>query len=231
MNKPNVRKIYRKILALLAIPFILTGCAKDMDCNIEESHVHKYTGSNKRGTIVNYFNSEAEYIDDLYQDVEHDKFRYYREEDYIEITKEDKSFYEAKNTMFKGEDNWDFLYSLMVGKHDYLEYESNEDIFEEWVKQKPKQRYFTGKVRVTHYRFCGHKLTYKDGKWINERSPFVDDIRDIIDEYPYFEIDCYKQFQKEYRVSKESLDTITLEDVDEFNQPDLSNKDLHPNTK
>ena len=224
--KPKVRKIYPKVLALLAIPFILSGCARDVECNTGESHVHKYMGSNKRGTIVNYFDSEAEYIEDQYQDVNYDTFRYYRKDDYIEITKEDENFYKAKGKMFKGTDNWDFLYSIMVAKQDYLEYSSNEDIFEYWVKQKPAKRHFTGNVRVTHYQYCGHKLTYKDGKWVNERSPFVDDIRDIIDEYPYFEIDCYRQVQKEYYTNKDALDTITLEDFDEFTRPDLSNTSM-----
>ena len=72
---------------------------------------------------------------------------------------------------------------------------------------------------------------FKDGKWINERSPFVDDIRDIINEYPYFEIDCYKQVYKEYRVDRRELNSIKIEDFNEFIGPDLSNKELNINTK
>ena len=63
--KPKVRKIYKQVLALIAIPFILTGCKK-ADCSIPERHVHKYVGSNKRGTITNYFDSEDEKYDQMF---------------------------------------------------------------------------------------------------------------------------------------------------------------------
>ena len=65
MNKPKVRKVYLKILAILACPFFLSGCM-DADCKIPDYHVHKYVGKIRRGykgydekhTIINYFNSE-----------------------------------------------------------------------------------------------------------------------------------------------------------------------------
>ncbi len=233
MNKPRIRKVYKQVLALIAIPFILTGC-KNVECDINERHVHKYVGSNKRGTIVNYLDCEENIYNDYYEDVHYRCFEYQKQNDYIEITKEDEGFYEAKGDMFRGEDNWDFLFSLMSGKKDHIEYCSEYDdgfgnAGESWSTSKPSG--FNGKIRIYHYRFCGHRLVYKDGKWINERSPFVDDIREIINEYPYFEIDCYKQVYKEYRVDRRQLNSIKIEDYDEFTGPDLSNKELNINTK
>lgn len=227
--KPKVRKIYKQVLALIAIPFILTGCKK-ADCSIPERHVHKYVGSNKRGTITNYFDSEDEKYEDYYQDGHNQYFIYQRQDDYLEITKEDEEFYKAKGKMFKGEDNWDFLFSLMSGKKDHIEYCSESDdgfgnASSSWFTSKPSG--FNGRIRIYHYRFCGHRLVYKDGKYINERSPFVDDIREIIDEYPYFEIDCYKQVYKEYEVDRDKLSSIRLEDYDEFQGPDLENSELY----
>ena len=227
--KPKVRKIYKQVLALIAIPFILTGCKK-ADCSIPERHVHKYIGSNKRGTITNYFDSEDEKYEDYYQDGHNQYFIYQRQDDYLEITKEDEEFYKAKGKMFKGEDNWGFLFSLMSGKKDHIEYCSESDdgfgnASSSWFTSKPSG--FNGRIRIYHYRFCGHRLVYKDGKYINERSPFVDDIREIIDEYPYFEIDCYKQVYKEYEVDRDKLSSIKMEDYDEFQGPDLGNKELY----
>ena len=233
MNKPKIRKVYKQVLALIAIPFILTGCKKT-ECNISERHVHKYVGSNKRGTITNYFDFEDEKYEDYYQDGNYGYFTYLKQDDYIEITKEDEAFYEAKGKMFKGEDNWDFLFSLMQGKKDHIEYCSESDdgfgnAATSWFTSKPSG--FNGRIRVYHYRFCGHRLVYQDGKWINERSPFVDDIREIINEYPYFEIDCYTQVYKEYKVDRNLLKSIKLEDYDEFTGPDLDNPELYTNKK
>ena len=75
MNKPKIRKVYKQVLALIAIPFILTGC-KNVECDINERHVHKYVGSNKRGTIVNYLDCEENVYKDYYEDVHYNCFEY-----------------------------------------------------------------------------------------------------------------------------------------------------------
>ena len=56
----KVKRVYLKLLALLPIPFLLTGCTNEIDCNIPNDHVHKYIGSNNRGTVETYLNSEYE---------------------------------------------------------------------------------------------------------------------------------------------------------------------------
>ena len=48
MKKPKIRKVYLKILAILPIPFLLTGCF-DADCKIPDYHIHKYVGKIRRG--------------------------------------------------------------------------------------------------------------------------------------------------------------------------------------
>ena len=233
MNKPKIRKVYKQVLALITIPFILTGCKK-IDWDLTKRHVHKYVGSNNKGTIVNYFDSEYETVRDSYEDVYLHDFHYNRQDEYIEITKEDEEFYKVKNKRFYGPDNWNFLYNVMNSKRDYIEYEytttDGDDTFYHWHRDR-NYRSNTGKVRIYHYRFCGHRFVYKNGKWIDERSPFVDDIRDIINEYPYFEIDCYKRVHKDYKVDKKKLANLKIEDINEFKQPDYANKELNINTK
>ena len=232
MNKPKVRRIYLKLLSLAAIPFLLSGC-DIVDCKVPETHVHKYVGKNNRGTIVNYVYSEQQTLAQIYTDSRYDRLFYERQDDYIEVTNDDLEFYKAKGLeLFKGEDNWDYLFKLMSTKKDYIEYYCrSDDGFGGWSyywdKDKPDRWSFDEKIRVCHYRFCGHKLTYKDGKWVDERSPFVDDIREIIDEYPYFQLDCYKVVYKEYKVDEKKLNSIKLEDYDEFTGPNLVDPELH----
>ena len=237
MSEPKIRKVYKKILALAIVPFILTGCSQNNDCKVSESHVHKYIGSDKRGTVVNYINSEDQTISQGYEDVSSKYINYEKQDDYLTITKEDERFYNAKGSiLFKGEDNWPYLFKIMSSKKDHLEYYCKYDDglggwSYRWETKKPSKYYFAGQVRVYHYRFCGHKLIYKDGEWFDQRSPFVDDIRSIINEYPYFQLDCYMQVYKDYKVDEKDLNNIKLEDFDEFTGPDLDNPDLYTNKK
>lgn len=236
MEKPIVRKTYLKILALLACPFILTSCSEQANCKIPEKHVHKYIGTCDKGTVTTYVNSEDIKIPTSYQDGLYKTMLYERQEESFPITDEDEKFYIIKNNMlFKGEDNWDYLYNVMASKHDRIEYRYRyEDIFEyayKWIPSNQERRDYTGDVRVYHYRFCGHRIIYKDGKWVDERSPFVDDIREIIDEYPYFQLDCYTVVHKDYKVDKNKIKETKLEDVDDFIAPDLENKNLYTNKK
>ncbi len=248
MEKPRVRKVFKKVLAILICPFILTGCF-DSDCKIDEYHVHKYIGSIRRGykgddknhTIINYFDSEGltkykeewleeERMSDRYYPFE---LSYRWQEDSIEITKDDLEFYKVKGDLFDGKENWDFLYSVMARMKDYLEFyyyrTDGESTWEGWITD-PRYSDNTGDVRVRHMRYFGYKIEYKDGKYVKKRSPLVDDIRDIIDEYPYFDIECYKAVYKEYKFKEKDLPKIKLEDINEFRSPDLSNKELN-NTK
>jgi len=238
MNKPKVRKVYLKLLSLLSIPFLLSGCDwyEEAECNIPERHVHKYIGSNKKGTVVTYLDSEYKTVRELYQDGNDKTFEFKRQDDYLTITNDDIGFYQIKNEeLFKGEDNWEYLYNVMASKHDYVEYcYRYDDGFgyqDRWIPSNKERVDYSGKVRVYHYRFCGHRIIYKDGKWIDERSPFVDDIREIIDDYPYFQLDPYMVVHKDYTVKKSDIPKTFLDDVDEFTGPDLENKELYTNKK
>ena len=47
MGKVNVRNVYKKILAILFVPFILSGCKKESNCDITEEHIADYTDKKK----------------------------------------------------------------------------------------------------------------------------------------------------------------------------------------
>ena len=240
--KPKVRKVYIKLLALAAIPFILSGCSEQSQCNVKETHVHLYTNQAKGATIKRYLYSE-----DLktYSGYNWNK-------DYIEVTDEDLEFYKAKGNLFYGPDNWEYLYNVMKSQKDYLEFyyhytedtvmtsvdaEGNmssyvvTDTHSGW-SNNPKHRGVTGKVRVVHSRFHGYRFVTRDGKHFEkQQGKSVDDIRDTIDKYPYFDNDCVTLVNREYKVDKSILTTLKVEDLDEFTGPDLENKNLYTNSK
>ena len=89
----------------------------------------------------------------------------------------------------------------------------------------------TGKVRLYHYKFHGYSVVYTDGKYKLVRSPLVDDIRDIIDDYPYYSETCAETVYQEFRFSKYQLPSLRPYDFDVFNHPDLSTSEIHPKTK
>ena len=72
-----------------------------------------------------------------------------------------------------------------------------------------------------------------NGEYVKEQSPLVDDIRDIINNYPYFSESCTELVYKEYDYTnnKEILSTLKVDDFNYFNGPDLSTNDLIINTK
>ena len=238
MNKPKIRKIYKQVLALIAIPFILTGCGKKSDCDIKEAHVHKYV--NNKNKLVTYMKSENM----GYRD-------YDWQSDYIEITKDDENFFKTKGDLFYGPDNWNYLYNKMAARKDYLEfyYEYTTDDYISVIDEdgndngywtttthsgwtnNPNDSDNTGRMRICHHRYYGYRIVYQNGKYVKEKSPLVDDIKDIVYDYPYFEEDCVKIVNKEYRFDRKDLPKLTTSDFDVFKGPDLSNKELTSNTK
>lgn len=85
----------------------------------------------------------------------------------------------------------------------------------------------TGKTRLYHHRYYGYRIVYKDGKFKVEQSPLVDDIREIINEYPYFSENCVTTVYEQFRFSEWELPYLSPEDFDIFVGPDLENKTLH----
>ena len=241
MNKPKIRKVYKGVLALLTIPFILTGCGEQSKCELPSRHVHKYTMNNNRGQIVNYIDSE---------DLKYGNYNW--NNDYIEITKDDEAFYRTKAELFEGAPNWNYLYNTMVANnYDYLEFYYHYTTTSTYTtsdgkghttthirtnhhsgwSEDPTHRGVNGNVRVNHHRFYGYNIIYKNGKYEKVKSPLVDDIREIINDYPYFSDNCVEIVNKEYDCSKYDLRTLKVQDFKAYTQPDLSNKELNTNTK
>lgn len=223
---------------VLSASILLSACGKKSDCELPTRHVHRYTKE-----ITDYINIEA------YYDNEHLKYSGYTwNEDYIEINKEDEKIYQllGKRGLFDGRSNWDYLYNYMSSKHDYLLYyyyyttvesyivtdsDGNTEtkirtvVHEGWHEDKYSY-HNTGRVRLCHHRFNGCRIINKDGKLKIESSPLVDDIREVINDYPYFSENCASIVSEDFRFNRYELPNLTVEDFDVFSGPDLSNPNL-----
>ena len=232
MKKFELQKI---VPYLLISSMLLTGCGKKVDCNYPNRHVHlytKYPGS--RIAISTYFDSEDESL-----------HGFARQEDHMDITKTDEEFYKiiTRNGLFVGEDYFNYLYQLMASKHDYLkfyyEYETTEVYTETDSKgnttmhtrtvthsgwhDNPNDSDNTGKTRLYHHRYYGYRITCIDGKFQLERSPLVDDVRQILGEYPYVCENCVEEVYEQFKFSRSELRYLDPNEFDTFAQPDLGN--------
>ena len=235
MNKDTTKKFMSLVLLLS----LLSGCGKKSDCEIPTRHVHKYT---------------KEITDDItiekYLDDEHlNNYGYQWNSDYIEITKDDEELYKLLNSkgLFEGLNNWEYLYNEMASHHDYLmfyyEYYTTEiytttddegnitthtqQVYHDGWHSNPYDSDNTGKTRLYHHRYYGYRVIYKDGKFKLEKSDAVDDVREIINDYPYFSEGCVEEVYEQFRFYKSELPFLSPEDFDTFNQPDLENKNLY----
>lgn len=226
------------------IPFVLifcqllTGCVKKSECELPTRHVHRYTKPVTEDiTLETYLDDERLTVNG-----------YEWQSDYIEINKVDEELYKLlkKYSLINGPENWDYFYNLMASQEDYLEFyyeyttvetytttdsEGNVTVKTRLVHhdgwhRNPYDSDNTGRTRLYHHRFYGYMVVYEDGKFRVEQSPAVDDIRQVIGEYPYFKENCITKVYEEFRFSRSELPYLSPEDFDVFTGPDLTNPNL-----
>lgn len=203
MKKKN---LLRKKLLLGALAFSLvgtTGCGKKADCDIEDSHAHLYTNEEGYSRYIN-----KEYI----------KYEgYTRNDDYINIEGQEK-FYKFldKKDMLKIEDNMGVILAKQEENNDYIEYRYFYTYFvpiahvvsagktttfyytyipmtgHSWTSDSNHCN-LTGEQRLCHYVYTAYKIEKDDnGKYVLIPSKDVDNIKEVMDEYPYIKEKYYK---------------------------------------
>lgn len=223
----------------LVLSMALSGCGEKSDCEIPTRHVHKYTKQvTDEITIQKYLDNEHLAV-----------HGYSWNSDYVEITKNDEELYKlfTHNGLFDGVTNWDYLYYVMAQQHDYLEF-----YYEYWttetytttdsdgkVHTHTRQVHHdgwhtnaydsdnTGRTRLNHHRYVGYCIVYQNGKYKVQKSNAVDDIRDVIYDYPYFTESPSVIVSKEFRFNKSELSSLSPSDFDTFTGPDLSTSELN----
>lgn len=174
----------------------LTGCGKKADCSIDGRHAHLYT--NEEGYI--------RYIDKEYLSYE----GYERKEDYVSIEGEE-DFYKFldKNNLMRIDDNLDVILAQQEANVDYMEYRYSYTYLQPiphiirsgkttttyftYIPQRrhswtsnPERSGLTGETRLCHYVYVAYQIVKdENGKYVLVPSPDVDDIREVMGEYPY----------------------------------------------
>ena len=233
------KNFYKRVLPYtLTIGMLFSGCGKKSECEIPTRHVHKYVKEVDDDITI------EKYMEDEHLNL----YGYNWNEEYIEINKVDEQLYKTlrNNSLFEGTNNWDYLYNLMATHHDYLKFYYEYTTVETYTTtdsdgnvtthtrtvhhdgwhSNPNDSDNTGRTRLYHHRYYGYRVVYEDGKFKIERSPAVDDIRDIINDYSYFSEDCITKVYEEFKFSRKELKYLSPEDFDTFTGPNLESKEL-----
>lgn len=200
VKKLNLRgKIYPLALVGAITLTTLSDCSQKKTCDIDYNHVHKYI--NKEGFCA-FRNSESEYEGDMRWT-----------EDILMTCMADEYQKEIDQFNFlKIEDNKTVLEKVTKNDLPYIEYEyaHTESIDDrkycvrDFTKDS-KHQDLTGYVRDVSYQYRGYKIIKgKDGDLQVFSSKLVDNLSDIKDEYPYFNLDDYKQkvYSEKYKRAK-----------------------------
>lgn len=220
---------------VLAASLALPGCGAKVDCDVSNRHFHKFhkdvPGSNGIDT----------YLDGEYSSI----WDYERTDDYVELTKRDEEVYHLLEYLMNGEKNFDYLYHMMASNKDFFKFHYEYDTVEsytvedsegnkktEWKKvhhegwhRNPNSSDNTGRVRLYHYRYFAYRVVLNsNGKFTLDRSPAVDDIRDVLDDYPYASEECFELVYEQYRFPRQKLPYLDVNDFDVFQGPNLDQK-------
>ena len=228
-------KLQKLVPFVLISSMLLTGCAKKGECDLPTRHVHLYTKKLDNDiTITKYIDSEFL-----------KSYGYSWNADFIEITSIDEKIYNLLDNrgLFNAFDNWNYLYYVMANNHDYLkfyyEYTTTESytvtdndgnvsiktkrVHHDGWTEDPYYIHNTGKTRLYHHKYFAYRVVCKNGKYSLEKSPLVDDIREVIEEYPYVPENCFEEVYETFRFFSIELPDLSPADFDTFNHPDLTN--------
>lgn len=240
-------KLHRLAPYIMISSLFLSGCGKKSECDLPNRHVHLYKGIvNDDIEIKGYFDDEV--LEKGYKSL------LAWQPDYMEITGKDAEFYEevTDRHLFVGLENWDYLYYEMSHNRDYLEFyyeyyttetytttdsdghttTHTRQVHHDGWHTNPNDSDNTGYTRLNHYRYYGYRVLYKNGEFVLDRSPSVDDVREILDEYPYVLLDKYPTLaedgsvleRKYFRYSRYQLPSLRPAQFNCFEHPDLTNK-------
>lgn len=229
----------------------LVGSKEEKKCDIYDGyHVHCYTYNINDNVCINrYVNSEKDSLWNL--------STYYNKTDkYIPATTEDLKIYNllSKKELFDGRDNIDYINYQIENNKDYLEFyyyytttrtvyhtkthidseghthtesipEVVTDVHSGWSEDS-YHRGVTGKTRVVHKKYFAYKVI-NDDELSLEKSELVDDIREIINEYPYINVNCSENVYEVFRFKTRELPYLNIDDFNPFYTPTVENNPLN----
>lgn len=226
------------ISGILSLSLIIPGAIgfkKDKKCDITDTyHAHQYEMTTNSGvTLKNWRISEKDRIGS-----------FYKTNEFIPTTMEDIEAFKCLDSSFYASDGIDYINHELKTNKDYMEFyyyytedvirtrtvyddegESHTETYIETVthsgwSSNPRHEGNTGEVRVCHYVYRLFKLMQdSNGNFKRIYSDYVDDPREIMDEYTYSNLDNDSIVSTEFKFSKHELPYLVLEDFDPYYQP------------
>lgn len=232
-------KLQRLVPYVLISGLALSSCAPQSECALPARHFHLYTKPISSGVII------EKYVDS--EDLTRGGYNW--QKDCIEVNAVDEKILKRldEKGLFSAEQNWDYLYYRMShAPKDFMEFYYSYTTLQTYTTTDSKGHTHThvrtvhhsgwhdnassinntGRVRVGHNRYYAFRVNYSEKGVELEQSPYVDDIREVISDYPYVAEDCDETIYAEMEFSKDKLPYLTLNAINPFNGPDLSNKSI-----
>lgn len=169
---------------------------------------------------------------------------YVKQEDFLPATTFDLNAYSTLDiySLFEGKENIDYIHYQIRKNRDYMKfyyyYEETYEVEDEDGEKRqvtdtysgwstdPRHRGVTGKTRVYHTRYFAYKLVQRNGKLELEKSPSVDDVRTILNEYPYISESTTQEVSETFNFGRLELPYLNLEDFDPFYTPTVEDNPL-----
>lgn len=236
-EKIRVKNIVLGSLIVSSV-FLFSGCAKNVECDIEPLHAHRYVSENY---LDKYVVSEKEHIGS-----------WGRLDDYILVSKEEAELIDFINDkdLYEIESNKEEINNIISTKEDYIEYRYaytyNQPIphhrkvgnittvyytyipvtHHSWTSN-PNHSRLTGEQRVVHHVYQGYKIiTNEKGKYKAIGSEYVEKLEDLPSEYKYVKSNfCKKVYanNKELEVDYEDgQEEIEENEITENKQNSIS---------
>ncbi len=222
--KKNLLKTKLLLLYFGLSLYSITGCAKDMDCNIDTEHVHQYV--NDEG-LKKYISGEKEYVGDFYW-----TDKYTSNSTIINEVSKNNLCLASQNIDYinsimsnytKKREAWinSYVYGSYYGYGYHYDFNSGDYVFNyglttgyhweyEW-QDIPLDKYTENKVRDITYEFKFYKID-ENGNLVSKNFKTFT-IDDIEEGYNYFnEKDFVQKYTSDsYYLNKEEFNEKVLE--------------------
>jgi len=203
-EKLKIRNIVLGSLIVSSI-FLFSGCAKNVECDIETPHAHRYVSEKY---LDKYVISEKEHIGS-----------WGRLDDYIIVSKEQAELIDFLNNedLYEIEGNREEINNIVSTQEDYIEYRyaytynmpiphyrkvgKVTNIYHTYVPitryswtADPNHSRLTGEQRVVHHVYQGYKIIINEkGQYEAIESNYVENLEDLPSEYKYISSEFYKK--------------------------------------
>lgn len=192
------------ILAGSVLASALSGCSTNkIECEESKRHVHMYVNDDG---LVKYLESESVIVDG-----------YNKSYNYREISDDESSLYEfmKKKGLLRIDENIDLILEQQELNQPFTIYEYKFTTFSRagsstryiWTND-PEHENLTGKEKEAHYIYQAYNIVKdENGKYMLVPSPLVEDISEVMGEYPYIKENYYAVVDK-YNVDVDYQDDL-----------------------